>query len=94
MYITQKINHKKWLLLRYTLEMFRNLDLAFPATHFRAFTRVLSFLFCLLARLCSVYLFGSLLVRRGKNGRNSREAETNLRLVFISLIDLWLIAEY
>lgn len=94
MYVTQKIGHKKWLLLRYMLEMFRNLDLAFPATHFPAFTRVLSFLFCLLVRLRSVYFFGSLLVCRGENGRNSRESETNLCLVFISLIDLWLIAEY
>lgn len=39
------------------LEMFRNLNLAFPATHFQAFTRVFSFFFCLLVRLCSVYFF-------------------------------------
>lgn len=77
------------------LEVFRNLDLAFPAKHFRAFTRVFSFFFCLLVRLCSVYFFfGSLLVRRGENGRNSREDKTNFCLVFISLIDLWLITEY
>lgn len=54
----QKIGHEKWLLLRYILEMFRNLDLAFPAAHFRAFTRVFSFLFCLLVRLRCVYFFG------------------------------------
>lgn len=94
MYVPQKIGQKKWLLPRYMLEMFRNLDLAFPATHFQAFTRVLSFLFCLLVRLRSVYFFGSLLLCRGENGRNSREGETNLCSVFISLIDLWSIAEY
>lgn len=68
MYIPQKIGQKKWLLLRYMLEMFRNLDLAFPATHFQAFTRVLSFLFCLLVRLRSVYFLGLFCYVAGKMG--------------------------
>lgn len=77
------------------LEMFRNLNLAFPATHFRAFIRVFSFFF-LFARaiVFRVFFFGSLLVRRGENGRSSREDKTNFCLVFISLIDLWSITEY
>lgn len=43
------------------LEMFRNMDLAFPATHFQAFTRVFSFFF-LFARaiVFRVFFWGGL----------------------------------
>lgn len=71
------------------------LESCFSCDTFSSFYSCFLFFF-LFARaiVFRVFFFWSLLVRRGESGRNSREDKTNFCLVFISLIDLWLITEY